>query len=409
MSGTLAKQRLQRGLVVVQVAVTVVLLAGAGLLTRTMLRLSEVDTGLSTDEVLTIQVNNMLTRAESRDSVLVAAARARLTSMREEIAGLPGVVDVAIGSAPLRTTDLVRDVRAEGRPIGLGEAAPRAELRVADAGYFRAAGIPLLAGRPFSTTDQAGSFSAQRGPAVVIINRRLADRLFPGEDAVGKRIAWTDGTQPVFGDWTTVIGVVGNTQDGGMDAEPRGVVFLYSQLFGGGFVIRADRNVAAQTAPATRIVRRIAPTALIEDAMTVPQYRDRSISPQRLNAVLISSFGVLAMIIAGVGIAGVLAFSVSARTIEIGIRMSLGADSSRVQRMILKEGGLLLAIGLVVGVAGAFLAASVIQKLLFGVPPHDPTTFIGVAVLMAAIGIVACWIPAVRAARIDPAITMRSS
>jgi ABC-type antimicrobial peptide transport system permease subunit len=243
----------------------------------------------------------------------------------------------------------------------------------------------------------------------VIINRRLADRLFPGEDAVGQRIAWTDGTQPVFGDWTTVIGVVGNTQDGGMDAEPRGVVFLYSQLFGGGFVIRADRNVAAQTAPATRIVRRLAPTALIEDAITVTQYKDRSISPQRLNAVLISSFGILAMIIAGVGIAGVLAFAVSARTIEIGIRMSLGADSSRVQRMILKEGGVLLAIGLVVGVAGAFLAASVIQKLLFGVPPHDPTTFIGVAVLMAAIGIVACWIPAVRAARIDPAITMRSS
>ncbi|HJQ65400.1 MAG TPA: ABC transporter permease [Gemmatimonadales bacterium] len=408
-SGTLAKQRLQRGLVVVQVAVTVVLLAGAGLLTRTMLRLSEVDTGLATDEVLTIQVNNMLTRAESRDSVLVAAARSRFNSMRAEIAALPGVADVAIGTAPLRNTDLVRDVRAEGRPIGVGEAAPRAELRVADQDYFRAAGIPLLAGRAFSTTDRSGSFSAQRGPAVVIINQRLADRLFPGEDAVGKRIAWTDGTQPVFGDWTTVIGVVGNTQDGGMDAEPRGAVFLYSQLFGGGFVIRADRNVAAQTAPATRIVRRIAPTALIEDAMTVPQYKDQSISPQRLNAVLISSFGILAMIIAGVGIAGVLAFSVSARTIEIGIRMSLGADSSRVQRMILKEGGLLLAIGLVVGVAGAFLAASVIQKLLFGVPPHDPTTFIGVAVLMAAIGIVACWIPAVRAARIDPAITMRSS
>ncbi len=366
-SGTLAKQRLQRGLVVVQVAVTVVLLAGAGLLTRTMLRLSEVDTGLVTDEVLTLQVNNMLTRAESRDSVRVAAARARLTSMREELAALPGVVDVAIGTAPLRNTDLVRDVRAEGRPLGVGEAAPRAELRVADADYFRAAGIPVLAGRSFSTTDRGGSFSAQRGPAVVIINRRLADRLFPGADAVGKRIAWTDGTQPVFGDWTTVIGVVGNTQDGGMDAEPRGVVFLYSQLFGGGFVIRADRNVAAQTAPATRIVRRIAPTALIEDAMTVPQYKDQSISPQRLNAVLIASFGILAMIIAGVGIAGVLAFSVSARTIEIG------------------------------------------QKLLFGVPPHDPTTFIGVAVLMAAIGIVACWIPAVRAARIDPAITMRSS
>jgi putative ABC transport system permease protein len=133
------------------------------------------------------------------------------------------------------------------------------------------------------------------------------------------------------------------------------------------------------------------------------------VAPRRLNAALVSSFGILAVIIAAVGIAGVLAFSVSARTNEIGIRMSLGADRGRVQRMILKEGGVLLAIGLVVGVAGAWVASGVIRGLLFGVAPHDPVTFVGVAVMMAAIGIVACWIPAVRAARIDPAITMRSA
>ena len=142
--------------------------------------------------------------------------------------------------------------------------------------------------------------------------------------------------------------------------------------------------------------------------MTVAQIKDQSVSPRRLNAVLISSFGILALIIAAVGIAGVLAFSVSARTNEIGIRMSLGADAGRVQRMILKEGGVLLAFGLVLGVAGAFFAARVIQGLLFGVDPHDPITLVGVAVMMAAIGLGACWIPARRAARIDPAITMRS-
>jgi putative ABC transport system permease protein len=141
----------------------------------------------------------------------------------------------------------------------------------------------------------------------------------------------------------------------------------------------------------------------------VRQIKDLSVSPRRLNAILISSFGILALIIAAVGIAGVLAFSVSARTNEIGIRMSLGADGGRVQRMILREGGVLLALGLVLGVAGAFLGARVIQGLLFGIAPHDPATFIGVAVLMAAIGIGACWIPALRAARVDPAIAMRSS
>jgi ABC-type antimicrobial peptide transport system permease subunit len=142
--------------------------------------------------------------------------------------------------------------------------------------------------------------------------------------------------------------------------------------------------------------------------MTVAQIKDQSVSPRRLNAALVSAFGVLAVIIAAVGIAGVLAFSVSARTNEIGIRMSLGADGGRVQRMILREGGVLLAAGLASGVAGAFFAARVIRGLLFGVTPHDPLTLLAVATTMAVVGIVACWIPALRAARIDPALAMRS-
>jgi ABC-type antimicrobial peptide transport system permease subunit len=184
--------------------------------------------------------------------------------------------------------------------------------------------------------------------------------------------------------------------------------FAQEMAIAGVLVIRADSNVASLAAAATRIVRRIAPAAPIENVLTVAQIKDQSVAPRRLNAELISSFGILAVIIAAVGIAGVLAFSVSTRTNEIGIRMSLGADSGRVQQMILREGGVLLAIGLVLGVTGAFFAARVIRGLLFGVAPHDPTTFIGVAVLMAAIGIGACWIPALRAARIDPAIAMRA-
>ena len=168
-------------------------------------------------------------------------------------------------------------------------------------------------------------------------------------------------------------------------------------------------GAADLAATATRIVRRLAPEAPIEDVLTVAQIKDQSVAPRRLNAALVSSFGILAALIAAVGIAGVLAFSVSARTTEIGIRMSLGADGGRVLRMILGEGGALLAIGLALGVVGAYFAAGVTRGLLFGVAPHDPVTFIGVAVMMAAIGIGACWIPALRAARIDPAITMRAS
>jgi ABC-type antimicrobial peptide transport system permease subunit len=187
------------------------------------------------------------------------------------------------------------------------------------------------------------------------------------------------------------------------------MAFGQEMTVGGGLVIRADSNVAALAPAATRIVRRIAPTSAIDFVMTIAQIKDQSVSPRRLNAALVSSFGLLAVIIAAVGIAGVLAFSVSARTTEIGIRMSLGADRGRVERMILREGGVLLAIGLTLGVVGAFFTARVIRGLLFGIEPHDPSTLAGVAIIMAAIGILACWIPALRAARIDPAITMRAS
>ncbi|HEY7685338.1 MAG TPA: ABC transporter permease [Gemmatimonadales bacterium] len=409
MSGALAKQRLQRGLVVVQVAVSVVLLAGAGLLTRTMMRLADVRTGLRTEEVLTMQVPLLTTSELLLNPAADAAAKERYDLMRREIAGLPGVIEVGVGSPlPLRGSDVRLDVKAEGKSPAPGAAMPQAELRTADPTFFEAAGVPLLAGRPFATTD---------GPSsgfVVIINRTLADQLFPGEDPIGKRIAWTGPVlrfTPLSGDWRTIVGVTANTQDGGLDAEPRSVVFMpFTQFlaFSGGLVIRADTNVASLIPTATRIVRRLAPTAPIEQVLTIAQFKDRSVSPRRLNAALISSFGLLALIIAAVGIASVLAFSVSARTIEIGIRMSLGADPGRVLRMVLREGGVLLAIGLGMGVAGALFGARVIRGLLFGVAPHDPGTFIGVAVMMAAIGIVACWIPAHRAARIDPAITLRS-
>jgi predicted permease len=410
MSASLSKHRLQRGLVVVQVAVSVVLLAGAGLLTRTMLRLSDVNTGLRTEEVLTMQVP-LLTPAELLfNPELDGAAKQRYEEMRQEIGRLPGVTEVGVGSpGPLQDTDVRFDVKAEGKIPAPGQAMPRADLRTAGPEYFRAAGIPLLQGREFMITDRRGSQS------VVIINQALADMFFANDDPVGKRIAWTGDVlrfTPISDEWRTIVGVVGNTRDGGLDAEPQPAVFMpFEQMLaiGGSLVIRADSNVAALIPAATRIIRRIAPAAPIERVMTVAQIKDQSVSPRRLNAALLSAFGVLALIIAAVGIAGVLGFSVSARTNEIGIRMGLGADRGRVQRMILREGGVLLVIGLVSGMVLAIFAARVIQGLLFGVAPYDPATFAVVALLMAGIGLFACWIPAVRAARIDPTVTMRAS
>jgi predicted permease len=409
MSGGLRKQRLQRALVVVQIAVSVVLLAGAGLLTRTMVRLADVRTGLRTEELLTIQVP-LLTPAQLLfDPASDVTAKQQYERMREEIAALPGVRDVAIGSPlPLRSSSVRFELKAEGKPVAPGQALPRAEMRTAGPEFFRASGIPLLRGRAFASTDRRGA------ARVVVINELLAEQLFPGEDPIGKRVAWTGDVlrfTPISGDWRTIVGVVGNTRDGGLDADPRTVVYLpFAQelALSGGVVIRADSNVASLARSATAIVRRIAPTAPIEQVMTLAQYKDESVAPRRLNAVLVSSFGILALVIAAVGIAGVLAFSVSARTNEIGIRMSLGADGGRVQRMILGEGGVLVLVGLVLGVAGALFATKLIRGLLFGVAPTDPVTFAAVGAIMATIGLLACWIPALRAARIDPAITMRT-
>ena len=409
MSGGLSKQRLQRALVVVQVAVSVVLLAGAGLLTRTMQRLADVDTGLRTEEVLTMNVPLLTPTELFSNPNADAAAKSRYQQMRDEVRALPGVVEVGIGSPmPLRSSDVMFPIKVEGRVPAVGEAPLRVEMRTANPEFFRAGGIPIVSGRAFATTDGAASGK------VVIINERLAEALYPGQDPVGRRVAWTGELlrfSPLTDEWRTIVGVTANTQDGGLDAKPGIVVYMpFSQFpaIGGGLVIRADSNVAELAAAATRIVRRLAPTTPIENVLTITQYKDRSISPRRLNAILVSSFGLLAVLIAAVGIAGVLAFSVSARMNEIGIRMSLGASRGRVQRMILREGGVLLALGLGFGVAGALFAARVIQGLLFGIQPHDPITFVAVALAMGAIGVVACWIPALRASRIDPAITMRS-
>jgi predicted permease len=401
-TGGVRRQRLQQALVVAQIAVSVVLLTGAGLLTRTMQRLSVVDTGLSGGNRLTLEVPPDYTQPHEKSVALYQR-------IQSQVAALPGVKDVGLGSTvPLRSERFALDIKAEGRSLAPGEPMPHAEGRTASPEYFRTAGIPLLKGREFSSTDRTGS------PLVVILNKTLADRLFPGQDAVGRRVAWTGDVLRfigVSGDWRTVVGVVGDTKDGGLDAERIPVLFApfaQAEVFGSSLVIQTAGDPAALAGAATRAVRSVAPEQPIEKVMTLEQIKDESVAPRRLNALLVASFGLLAVLIAAVGIGGVLAFSVSARTNEIGIRMTLGADSGRVQRMVLLEGGVLLVVGLFLGVTVSLIATRLIQGLLFGVAPHDPVTLAAVAALMAAIGIAACWIPALRAARIDPGVAIRA-
>jgi len=403
-TGGVRRRRLQQALVVAQVGVSVILLSGAGLLVRSMQQLAQVDPGLDTKNTLTMEVP--LDFTATTDFV---RARNRYEEMGRELATLPGVDVVGVGSTvPLRKSQIMLDIKAEGRANAPGEPQPVAEYRTGDPGYFRAAGIPLLKGRDFAATDASGAGK------VMILNKTLADRLFPGLDPIGRRVAWTGDVLRFIGiaenDWRTVVGVVGDTKDGGLDAAPIPVAFspfAQGDFPNGGLVIRSQVDPKGLATAARAIVRSIAPEQPIENVLSLDQVRDESIGPRRLNALLIGSFSLLALVIAAIGIAAVLAFSVSTRTNEIGIRMSLGADPGQVQRMILGEGGLLVGLGLLVGVGGSLLLARFIQAMLFGVPPRDPVTLIAVSVMMALIGIAACWVPAARASRIPPSEALR--
>jgi predicted permease len=401
------RQRFQRSLVVAQLAVCMVLLTGAGLLVRTLFKLQSVDTGVRTDHVLSLELplgGDLLREVMKQPENL-----ARYERMRDRVAALPGVDVVALGtSPPLRSSLGGIEVKAEGRAAPPDQPTPRAAFKTIDPGYFAATGIPLLEGRTFDPTDRRGS------ALVVVLSRSFARQLFGDQDPIGRRVAWTGDIlrfTPFTGDWRTVVGVVGDTRDGGLDSDPTPTMyqpFAQELIFSAALVVKTTADPTLLQPTIVSAVRAIAPGQLIEHVATLEQIRDETVAPRRLNALFIASFGMLAFLIAMVGIAGVLAFSVSSRTAEIGIRMSLGADARRVHRMVLGEGGVLLAAGLVVGLAGALFAERLLRSLLFGITPHDPTTLGVVAFVLAAVGVAACWLPAARAARVDPAVALRA-
>jgi predicted permease len=397
------RQRLQHTLVIAQLAVCMVLLTGAGLLVRTLSKLQSVETGVKSENVLSMEVP-IETESISQPEKLAMYER-----MREKLSALPGFELASVGSnVPLKNTPFSLELKAEGRQLGTGEATPHATFKTADANYFRVAGIPVLKGRTFAATDREGT------ARVVVINKSLADRLFGTLDPIGRRVAWTGDVLrfvPISGDWRTVVGVVGDTRDAGLDTDPMPTVYQpirQEVSFFAAIIAKTKSNPALMAPAAIRAIRELYPRQLIENVVTLDQVRDATVAPRRLNALFIVCFGVLAMLIAVVGIAGVLAFSVSSRTNEIGIRMSLGADAGRVHRMVLGEGGTLLVIGLAAGATGALLASRLLSGLLFGVAPHDPMTLAAVTLMLGGVGVAACWLPAVRAARVDPAVALRA-
>jgi predicted permease len=396
-------QRMQRGLIVAQVAAAVTVLTAAGLLTRTLLGLNSVETGVDVASTLTMHVPDDGAGRSPTETLRLQEA------MRDRIAELPGVTAVGVGlNVPLTSSPVMLEVRAEARPPEPGVPVPVAEYRTATPEYFDAAGMRVLAGRGFSDTDVAD------GAPVAILNQALAGRLFGDEDPIGRRVAWTGDVLQFIGmsgRWLTVVGIVNDTRDAGPAQEPRPALYMplsQNELawFPGAFVIRAQ-DAEALAPQAERVVRELAPDNPVERVATLEQIREEAVASERLNAYLVALFGGLALVIAAIGIAGVLAFFVAQRTTEIGIRMSLGAARARVLGMVLADGGALLGVGIVLGFAGSALVARLLDGLLFGVTPGDPVTFAGVALVTAAVGLAACAVPARRAAGVDPVVAIR--
>jgi predicted permease len=309
---------------------------------------------------------------------------------------------------PLRESFLDFDVKIDGRPLAPNEPTPHAPFRAVEPNYFGAVGISILRGRGFESTDRLGS------ARVAILSQSFARQLYGDADPLGRRIAPTGEVlkvSPFTGDWRTIVGVVADARNAGVENSPGPTVYEpFAQEFmpGAALVVRSSLDPAELGATIVRTIHDMAPQQLIEHVETLDQIRDESVAPRRLNALFVAVFGGLAVAIAMVGIAGVLAFSVRSRTPEIGIRMSLGADAARVRGMVLTEGGTLLVVGVALGLIGALFATRVLRSLLFGITAHDPFTLGAAAIGLAGVGLLACWIPAARAAQVDPAMTLRS-
>lgn len=393
-------RRAQRALVVAQIGISFVLLIGAGLLLRTMLYLHRVDPGFDTQHILTMDI--------PPSSILPGdQAQSRYLAILDDVRALPGVETAALtGNVPLSETSsfdaFLTTMDVEGHESVPGAPAPSASFRVVSPDYFATMGIDVLRGREFTTTDVAGS------PAVVVINESMARAYFGERDPIGLHIAWTDELMQRFlgigPEPRTIVGVVADTHDRGVDAgTPHTVYNPFPQVpITGSLVLRT-------TADPRTIVPAIREKVLAHDAnqpieniATIAELASESVAPRRLNTILLGSFALLALVIAAVGIGGVLAFSVGSRTREFGVRSALGATRRRIGSGVLVEAAAMVATGVAIGCVGAALLTRFLSSMLVGVPALDPLTFIAVGALLGGIAIAAAWLPAWRAAAVNP-------
>jgi len=383
-------------LVIAEVALCMILLVGAGLLLRSFRHVLETDPGFRADHMVAMRVE-LPSTYKTIASVLQTFGR-----FQERLRTLPGVSEVTLAdSLPVNGGDGTGDITIEGRPSAPGENGGASFRRVLP-GYFRAMGIPLLRGRDFTTSDD------RQHDKVVIISENFARKFWPGADPIGHRIKIGPADTS---DWQRIIAVARDVRNSGLDFDVPFTTYnsiaqqprLRMEV---GLRTSADPN--ATLAAMRRELRAIEPALLIDNEQTMEKRIRESLAPRRFNLILFGFFALLALLLASIGLYGVVAYAAGQRTQEFGIRIALGAQSQDVLRLVLGQGLKLAATGVAIGIAAAMALSGLIASLLFGVPAKDPITMAGVAMLLVAVALLACWVPARRATKIAPVEALRS-
>ncbi len=382
-------------LVVVQLALSLALLASAGLLTRSLFALQRVDPGFDGDHLLTAQFRLPAGKYDTPEKIATMFDRTV-----KELRAIPGVKAAALArSSPLSGNGESYPITVEGKPPVKAGAEPQMIIDPTTTDYFKTMDIPILLGRDFAETDRAGA------PGVIVVNKAFADATWPGESPIGKRIKFSDD------DYRAIIGVVGDTKHYTLNEHPHLIGYIphaqRPQIFTS-VVVRTSGDPLEYAKSVRDAVWRVDKDQPIWRFRAMEQDLQSSVAAKKTMMWLTGSFALVALLLAAVGIYGVLSYTMSQRTREVGIRIALGADAGQVTRMVVVEGGKLVGIAVIAGLLTSAGAARLLRNQLFGVQPNDAVTFLVVTVALSVVAILACYIPARRASRVDPMVALRS-
>jgi putative ABC transport system permease protein len=393
-----SRNRIRSLLVVSEVALSIILLAGAGLLIRSFLKLQEVDPGFNTENILTMRLD--LSGPKYTKAAPVLSFHQQIL---DRIRAIPGVQSASTRSVIPLTDDFQNlSFMKEGTPVDPSNR-PIAFYNAVSPEYFETLGIPFIRGRRFTERDVRGTIN------VAIINEALAERYFPGEDPLGKRITLND-ENPKEEDWATITGIVRNTKAIQLDREPAAEMYMpYAQQpeAGMALIIRAAGGMPGLADAVRKEVMAVDSEQPVYSINTLDRVLAESISAPRFRTLLLGLFAAVALALAAVGIYSVMAYSVARRSHEFGIRMALGAQSTDVLKMVLRGGLMLTAAGIAAGLGASFALTRLLASLLFNVSATDPLTFVATSLLILGVALAACYVPARRATRVDPVVALR--